>query len=63
MNTIVYDARNGRLYSGDGVGAIVVWRRGSAGRGPDDYSVLRRVNRSRCYNLEGSLVRSFNRSE
>ncbi|CAN0248168.1 unnamed protein product, partial [Laminaria digitata] len=29
VNTIVYDPKSSRLYSGDGVGAIVVWRRTS----------------------------------
>lgn len=44
VNAIVYDSRNGRLYSGDGVGAVVVWRRASGGRGGvDDYSVLRKA--------------------
>lgn len=44
VNAIVYDSRNGRLYSGDGVGAVVVWRRASGGRrGVDDYSVLRKA--------------------
>lgn len=44
MNAVVYDAKNGRLYSGDGIGAIVVWRRANGGRGRGaDYSVLRKV--------------------
>ncbi|CAM9214402.1 unnamed protein product, partial [Sphacelaria rigidula] len=43
VNALVYDAKNGRLYSGDGGGDIVVWRRGSSGRGLDDYSVLRKI--------------------
>lgn len=44
VNAIVYDAKNNRLYSGDGLGVIVVWRRGGSGQGGvEDYSVLRKL--------------------
>lgn len=43
VNAIVYDSRKGRLYSGDGGGIVVVWRRGIGGKGADDYGVLRKV--------------------
>ena len=44
MNSIVYDPKSSRLYSGDGVGAIVVWRRTGGGRaGVEDYNVLRKA--------------------
>lgn len=46
VNAIVYDAKNDRLYSGDGAGTIVVWRRGSDGQGVEDYGVLRKVIQS-----------------
>ena len=48
VNAIVYDSKNGRLYSGDGVGAVVVWRMASGGRGGvDNYSVLRKARNIR----------------
>ncbi|CAM9760616.1 unnamed protein product, partial [Choristocarpus tenellus] len=43
LNAIVYDAKHSRLYSGDGGGLIVVWRRSAKVHTAQDYSVLRKV--------------------
>lgn len=57
MNAIVYDAKNSRLYSGDGSGVIVVWRRGGGGKGGvEDYSVLRKVQHT---DLVGKAITSL----
>lgn len=56
VNAIVYDVKSGRLYSGDGGGTIVVWRRGVGGRGVEDYSVLRKV--TSCTTLSSYLLLS-----
>lgn len=59
MNAIVYDAKNSRLYSGDGAGVIVVWRRGGGGGGQggvEEYSVLRKVQHA---DLVGKAITSL----
>ncbi|CAM9948052.1 unnamed protein product [Discosporangium mesarthrocarpum] len=56
VNAIVYDAKNGRLYSGDGGGLIVVWRRTAKGRQPNAYSVLRKV---RHPDIDGKSITSL----
>lgn len=59
VNAIVYDAKNSRLYSGDGAGVIVVWRRGGGGQGgtgAEDYGVLRKVQHA---DLVGKAITSL----
>lgn len=61
VNAIVYDARNSRLYSGDGAGVIVVWRRGGGGGsgrrgGVEDYGILRKVQHA---DLVGKAITSL----
>lgn len=59
VNAIVYDAKNSRLYSGDGAGVIVVWRRGGGGQGgggAEDYGVLRKVQHA---DLVGKAIMSL----
>lgn len=57
VNAIVYDSRNSRLYSGDGAGVIVVWRRGGGGQGGvEDYGILRKVQHA---DLIGKAITSL----
>ncbi|CAN0513069.1 unnamed protein product, partial [Ectocarpus sp. 8 AP-2014] len=57
VNAIVYDSRNSRLYSGDGAGVIVVWRRGGGGQGRvEDYGILRKVQHA---DLIGKAITSL----
>lgn len=42
VNTVVVDRRNGRLYSGDGIGVVIVWKRLDGG-GRGGYGVLHRI--------------------
>eukprot|EP00903_Cladosiphon_okamuranus_P011632 g10941.t1 len=59
VNAIVYDAKNSRLYSGDGAGVIVVWRRGGGGQGrggAEDYGILRKVQHA---DLIGKAITSL----
>ncbi|CAM9378289.1 unnamed protein product [Ectocarpus fasciculatus] len=58
VNAIVYDSRNSRLYSGDGAGVIVVWRRGGGGsqKGVEDYGILRKVQHA---DLLGKAITSL----
>jgi len=47
VNCLTFDAKTSRLYSGDGDGTIVIWRKqgtGSANRG-EDYVCLRKVDK------------------
>lgn len=42
VNALAVDRRNGRMYSGDGIGVIVVWKR-TGGEGHRAYGVLHRI--------------------
>jgi trimeric autotransporter adhesin len=61
VNALVYDPRNGRLYSGDAAGVVLVWRRAvvsgsSSATKPEDYGVLRRLAHS---DLAGATITSL----
>lgn len=43
VNAITADRRTGRLYSGDSIGVILVWKKQGDGVRPGDYSVLHRI--------------------
>jgi WD40 repeat protein len=61
VNALIYDPRNGRLYSGDAAGVVLVWRRAalsgsSSVTKPEDYGVLRRLAHS---DLAGATITSL----
>jgi WD40 repeat protein len=43
VNAMTRDCRSGRVYSGDGSGVVLIWRRSGTGLLPTDYTVLRRI--------------------
>ena len=47
VNAMVFDPKTGRLYTGDGIGCIIIWRKGSQGRATQaaDYLVMRKIDK------------------
>ncbi len=49
VNAMVFDHKTGRLYSGDGEGCLIIWRKQGQGKvnGGGDYVVMRKINKLR----------------
>lgn len=43
INSICFDGKNGRVFSGDGLGTILVWKAKGEGRDPLDYQHVRTI--------------------
>jgi len=60
VNAMVFDHKTGRLYSGDGEGCIVIWRKAGQGKvsSGEDYVVMRKIDKLR--ELKGRAIVSLN---
>ncbi|GMH84601.1 hypothetical protein TrST_g802 [Triparma strigata] len=45
VNAMVFDHKTGRLYSGDGVGCIIIWRKQGQSKTGTDYVVMRKIDK------------------
>ena len=45
VNAMVFDHKTGRLYSGDGEGCIIIWRKQGQGKAGTDYAVMRKIDK------------------
>jgi WD40 repeat protein len=61
INAMVFDAKTGRMYSGDGDGCIIIWRRQTQGLMSNakgtDYVVMRKIDKMR--ELKGKAICSL----
>ncbi|GMH86730.1 hypothetical protein TL16_g10637 [Triparma laevis f. inornata] len=58
VNAMVFDHKTGRLYSGDGDGCIIIWRKQGTAKAGTDYVVMRKIDKLK--ELKGLPIMSLN---